>query len=101
MNYAHLLPYYAMPALPVKPSYYAQYIMLASLTVSFIGMHSVFHALALSFLATPMDLTQLIRMLNSILLEDLVQNTEDSHTLAESVDYLLTYYANIEGIYYA
>ena len=47
-------------------------IMLASLTVSFIGMHSVFHALALSFLATPMDLTQLICMLNSILFEDLV-----------------------------
>ena len=68
MNYAHPLPYYAMPALLVKPSYSIMLsIMLASLTVSFIGMHSVFYALALSFLATPIDLTQLIRMLNSIL----------------------------------
>ena len=79
-------------------------ILVASLTVSFIGMQSVFHALALSFLATPMDLTPAnpyakFNFVGGFSFSE--QNTEDSHTLAESVDYLLTYYANIEGIYYA
>ena len=66
-------------------------IMLASLTVSFIGMHSVFHALALSFLATPIDLTQLIRMLNSILLENLVFQNRTLRIVTPWLSQLITY----------